>query len=84
MKEWFEGFLKKCASWVPKNIGGIIGMVQAIITAIREICIILIRLVCPIIPGNQDEAIIQNIADVCKKINDALEKIKDFFLKVID
>ena len=68
--------IKKIFKWLPSNIGGIIGVIQAILQAVREICIVLIRLICPIIPGENDEKLIQKIADISETIHGWLEKAK--------
>ncbi len=71
-------FVKKL---IPKNIAGIIGLIQTAIPVIRELLMVLIRICAVLIPGDKDDKIIA----VIKKFFDQFEvifvRIKNFFLQ---
>lgn len=80
--------IKKLILWIPKNIGGILGVAQAIAKAIREIAIVLVRIVCPIlsfgVDGKTDDRIIKKIADFADWVDKGIEVIKNKLLMVGD
>ena len=80
--------IKKLILWIPKNIGGILGVAQAIAKAIREIAIVLVRIVCPILSfgedGKTDDRIIKKIADFADWVDKGIEVIKNKLLMVGD
>jgi len=76
--------LKKLLLYIPKNLAGTLGLVQAVIYAIREILAVVIRLLCPLLSfgpdGKSDERAIQQIVDIADRINRAIEFIKNKLL----
>ena len=52
-------FLKKL---VPKNIAGILGLIQTAIPVIRELLIVITRICAIVIPGDKDDKIIAKIS----------------------
>ncbi len=76
--------IKKLILWIPKNLGGALGIVQAIVRCIREIAIVLVRLICPLLSfgadGKTDDRIIQQVADIAGKIDAGIEVIKNKLL----
>jgi len=72
---------KFLAKLLPKNIAGILGLIQTIIPIVRETLMIATRL-CAIIPGVKDDVIIAAIKKGFDAFEKIFEKIKDFFLKV--
>ncbi len=73
------GYLTKLLKYVPSNIGAIVGMVQVVVTFIREVCMLIVRLICPIIPGDV-EKIVKKVRDIAQIILDLLEKLKNVLL----
>ena len=63
-------------TWLPRNIAGILGLIQAIIKAIKEILTILANLA--FIPQNT----IEKIRAVVNKIDEWVENIKGFLLNL--
>lgn len=72
-----DNFLKKL---VPKNIAGILGVVQTFITVIREILMVATRVCAIFIPGKKDDELIAKIKSIFDKAEVAFEKLKNFFL----
>ena len=73
---------KKLLAWIPSNIGALIGILQAIVTFLREIAILFGRILAPIIPGDIDDIWARRIADWSDRINELLERVKDFLLNI--
>ncbi len=74
--------LKKLLAWIPSNIGALVGIVQAIVTFVREVAILFGRVVAPIIPGDIDDIWASRVAGWADSANDALERVKDFLLSI--
>lgn len=70
----------KALKWIPKNIGAIMGIAQAVVSFVRELCMLFARIICPIIPGDEDEEIVAKIREIAEKILEFLEKIKNWLL----
>jgi len=76
--------IKKLLLWLPKNTGAFLGVVQPIIQLVREIAILLVRLVCPLLSfgtdGKTDDRVIQQIADIADRIDKFIESLKNKLL----
>ena len=70
-------FLKKL---IPKNIAGIIGVIEAVFNVIRELLMVVTRICATIIPGDADDIIVAKIRKVFDSIERVFEKIKTFLL----
>ena len=70
------------ARLIPKNIAGIVGVVQAVITIIRELLIVATRVCATVIPGDADDKAVAKVRAVFDKVEAVFEKIKGFLLKV--
>ena len=70
-------FLKRL---IPKNIAGIIGVVEAVFNVIRELLIVAARICATIIPGDADDKIVAKIRAIFDKVEAVFEKIKSFLL----
>ena len=66
-------FLKKL---LPKNIAGIIGLIQSAIPVIRELLMVITRLCAIVIPGDRDDKIIAAIKKGFDAFEGVFEKIK--------
>jgi len=73
---------KKLLTWLPQNAGALIGIVQAVVTFIREVAILFGRLVAPLIPGDVDDIWAKRIADWSDIANSKLEDVKNFLLSI--
>ena len=65
---------------VPKNIAGILGVVQTAIPIVRELLVLATRICAVLIPGDKDDKIIAGISKVFKFIESKFETVKNFFL----
>ena len=72
--------IAKLIAWIPKNIVGILGIIQAIIKFGKEIATLALDIIAPIIPGDKDDNIIKTIRDIFNSADGWVEKIKDFLL----
>lgn len=70
-------FIKKL---IPKNIAGILGVVQTVIPFIREILMLATRICAVLIPGDKDDKIIAAIKNIFDKFEKGFEKFKNIFL----
>ena len=77
-----EALLSKLKSWIPKNIAGLLGIVQAIIKFGKEVSTSFLNLICPIIPGDTDLVITEKVRNVFNIIDGFIEKIKEYLLKI--
>ena len=77
-----NALIAKLVSWIPKNIGAIIGIGQAIVKLGKEICTLALDIIAPLIPGDNDEKLIAKIRDIFNSVDGWLEKIKSFLLSV--
>ena len=66
----------------PKAIAGVLGIIQAAIKFIKEVITLIINLLFPIIPDGKFEEIVLKVRDIINKVDEAVGKIKDFFLKM--
>ena len=73
-------YLMKLVKWIPKNAGAIVGIVQTVVEFIRELCMLVARIICPIIPGDADEKIVAKIREVAEILLGFLEKAKNWLL----
>lgn len=73
-----KDFLRKL---IPKNVAGIIGLIQSLIPVIREALMLATR-ICAIIPGVKDDVIVAAIKKAFDAFEKIFEKVKDFFLEV--
>jgi len=65
---------------IPKNIAGILGVVQAVCKFVREICVAAVRLFGFWIPDEPYEAIIVKVGEVADKVDAFIEKYKNMLL----
>lgn len=72
---------EKLKRWIPTNITAILGIVQTVIKFIKEVCTLLIDLICPIIPGDADKVMVEKVRGLCNTVDGWIEKIKQWLLK---
>jgi len=69
---------------IPKNIAGILGVIQTAIPFVREILILATRICAVLIPGDKDDKIVAAIKKGFDSFEGVFEKVKDFFLEVAE
>lgn len=70
----------KLVKYVPKNIGAVVGMLQTAVSFVRELCMLVARMICPIWPGDADEKVVAKIKNIAETILGILEKFKNWLL----
>ena len=70
-------FLKKL---IPKNIAGIVGVIEDVFNVIRELLMVVTRICATIIHGDAADKIVAKIKKVFKQIESVFEKLKAFLL----
>ena len=65
---------------IPKNIAGIIGVVQGVLVAVREILMLATRICATVIPGDKDDKAVAKIKAVFDKVESVFNKVKKFLL----
>ena len=77
-----NALIAKLISWIPKNLAGILGIIQAVIKFGKEVATLALDIVAPLIPGDKDEKVIETIRDIFNTADGWVEKIKSFLLQV--
>lgn len=78
-----NALIKKLLKWLPVNLAGILGLIQAVIKVIKEILTIIVNILFPIIPGDgKFEETVLKVRELVNKIDKWVESIKGFFLKI--
>ena len=79
MGDFLKTILRKL---IPKNIAGILGVIQKAFDVIRELLAFATRVIAPLIPGDRDDKLIAWIDSKFKIIDAGFQKVKDFLLSV--
>lgn len=79
MKEFLSNLLKKL---LPKNVAGILGVIQTAIPFIREVLMLATRVCAVVIPGDRDDKIVRRIKIIFDNAEAMFKRVKDFFLSV--
>jgi len=66
---------------VPKNVAGIIGLIQSIFVVGREVLMVAARICAVLIPGDKDDIVVAKIKVVFDKIEAIFNKAKGFLLQ---
>ncbi len=72
-----DTFFKKL---IPNNIAAIIGVAQVLVPLVRELAVVVIRIVDIFTPGAGLEALIVTVVSVFTKIETGVDKLKNMFL----
>ncbi len=75
--DYFKNLLSKL---IPKNIAGILGVAQTVISIIKELLMVATRICTTIIPGDADDKIVEKISNIFAKVEGGFEKVKNFLL----
>ena len=65
---------------VPKNLAGIIGVAQAMIPLVRELIIVVIRILAIVVPGKMSEDAVQSTSAFFKALEDGVNNAKNVLL----
>lgn len=81
------GKVKKVVEYLSQNLGGLLGIVQAFLKAVSECCIVIIRIVCPILhlpgmPKDADDKAIAKVKEISDKLLAFVEKCKNWLLGI--
>lgn len=77
-----EILLGKLKSWIPSNIAGILGIAQAILKFIKEVCTLFLNIIAPLIPGDNDTKIVTLVRNLCNQLDNLIEKLKNWLLTI--
>lgn len=77
-----ETLIAKLKSWIPSNIAGLLGILQAVVKFGKEVSTLFIDLICPLIPGDSDKALVEKVRAVFNAIDAFIEKAKEWLLKI--
>ena len=73
LKEWVKRIL-------PKNLAGLLGVVQQLVPLAKELIIVVIRVLAIVVPGKLPETAIQKVQNISTKIESAMHQIKNGLL----
>ena len=74
--------LAKLISWIPKNLGAIIGIIQAVVKFVKEALTLVVDILLPIIPGDKFDDVVDKVREIVNSIDGVLEKIKEWLLSI--
>ena len=66
---------------VPKNIAGIIGVVQALVPLVKELVVVVIRIAAIVVPGKLPETLIVKVQGISDKIEGLVTRVKNLLLQ---
>jgi ACT domain-containing protein len=75
--------IKKLVQWLYVNLAGVLGVLQAVVKALKEILTVIVNILFPIIPSAKFKTIVLLVRGIVNKVDDVIQKVKDFFLKTI-
>ena len=81
MIEKIKAFILKVLSIVPNTLLGILGVIQAIIKFVKEVCTLAIDILSPVIPNVN--LVVEWIREKINVIDSWVEKIKEFLLNFV-
>lgn len=70
----------KIISWIMLNGASILGMVQAVVKAVKEILTAVVNLLSIFIPSDKIEGMVMTVRNILNKIDEWIEVIKDKLL----
>jgi len=76
--------LGKLAAWMPANLLGLLGILQAVVKVLKEVTTLVIDLLLPVIPGDKFDNVVYKIRDIFNAADKGIEKVKDFFSRMIN
>jgi len=77
------GIVLKIWTWVRKNGAGLAGLISSLVKIVRELIIVVIRILALILPDKfVEETLIKKIGDIFNKIEKWLKIATDGLLKI--
>ncbi len=74
----------KIWTWVKVNIASVLGIVQAVIKALKEVLTAIVNLVSIFIPTITAQKIVIKIRDILNAIDEWIEKIKPLLVPIVE
>jgi phage-related protein len=71
----------KIFTWILANGATLLGLVQAVIKALKELATGVVNLLSLIIPNSKVPAIVEKVRGVFNTIDEVIEKIKGYLIK---
>ena len=68
-------------TWLAKNLGGVLGIAQAIVKLAKEVLTLIVDILYPLIPSAKFQAIVDKIRSIVNAVDGWLEKIKGFLVR---
>lgn len=65
---------------IPKNVAGVIGVIQALVPLVRELVIVIVRIFSILMPEKVNESLIVKVKSGLDTVEGLVEKFKNFFL----
>ena len=75
------GVMTKIISWVLLNGATLLGCLQAVVKAIKELLTGVVNLVSIFLPSFASKKVVETVRNVMNQIDDFIEKIKTNFIK---
>jgi len=75
--------LQKLLRWLPVNLAGLAGVLQAVVKAIKEILTVVVNILFPIIPSSKFKKVVMVVRNLVNRLDAAIEKAKSFFLGAV-
>lgn len=73
--------MTKIITWILANGATLLGLLQAIIKALKELATGIVNLLSLIIPNSKVPAIVEKVRAIFNKIDELIEKAKGFLIK---
>ena len=75
--------INKIVTWLKANLASVIGIIQAVIKALKEVLTAIVNLISIFIPSITAQKIVVAIRDFLNKIDDWIEQIKPYLIPAI-
>ena len=72
----------KLLLWLPKNLASILGIIQAVLKLIKEILTAVVNILYPLIPSAKFQKVVDTVRGIVNKVDEVVQRVKDFLLKV--
>ena len=73
--------MSKLITWVMLNGATLLGCLQAVVKAVKELLTGVVNLVSLFIPADKAEAAVKTVRGALNKVDEFIEAIKDFLVK---
>ena len=76
-----DSFLKKLIGYLPTNLAGILGIVQALVKFIKEVLTACVNILFPVFPNAVFHTLVETIRNLVNKVDDGIGVAKEWLLK---